>query len=162
MIRRNFITSCGISSISIISITILLSLLLPLFSHFMHNSLLPTRTLFVIAHPDDEAMFFAPTILSLSSHSLYLVCLSVGNNDGLGKIREKELYKSCEVLGISKDRVKVYNEQGLQDGPHNSWDSSLVMEIVKNVVAEFQIDNVSILIFKIYKNVIGIIFLYRS
>lgn len=36
--------------------------------------------LFVTAHPDDESMFFAPTILNLAKegYSIYLLCLSAG------------------------------------------------------------------------------------
>lgn len=39
-----------------------------------------TRALLVTAHPDDECMFFAPTILKLveSQASVYLLCLSTG------------------------------------------------------------------------------------
>lgn len=37
------------------------------------------RVLFVIAHPDDESMFFGPTILALTKRSeVYLLCLSNG------------------------------------------------------------------------------------
>lgn len=37
--------------------------------------------LLVIAHPDDECMFFAPTILNLlkEGYTVYLLCLSAGN-----------------------------------------------------------------------------------
>lgn len=41
-----------------------------------------TRVLFVTAHPDDEAMFFAPTILALKSASLWLLCGSTGEGGG--------------------------------------------------------------------------------
>ena len=44
------------------------------------------RTLFITAHPDDECMFFAPTILSLTARqpeTVHLLCLS----DGLREIR---------------------------------------------------------------------------
>lgn len=38
------------------------------------------RTLLVTAHPDDEAMFFAPTVLALGrlGHRLRLLCFSAG------------------------------------------------------------------------------------
>lgn len=41
-----------------------------------------TRALLVTAHPDDECMFFAPTILKLveSQASVYLLCLSTGRS----------------------------------------------------------------------------------
>lgn len=41
-----------------------------------------TRVLFVTAHPDDEAMFFAPTILALQPASLWLLCGSTGEGGG--------------------------------------------------------------------------------
>jgi len=36
--------------------------------------------LFITAHPDDEAMFFVPTIISLKEHGykMHLLCLSNG------------------------------------------------------------------------------------
>lgn len=40
------------------------------------------RVLFVIAHPDDESMFFGPTILTLTQRpncEVHLLCLSNGN-----------------------------------------------------------------------------------
>ncbi|KAF6299353.1 phosphatidylinositol glycan anchor biosynthesis class L [Rhinolophus ferrumequinum] len=39
-----------------------------------------SRTLLVIAHPDDEAMFFAPTVLGLTRlrHRVFLLCFSAG------------------------------------------------------------------------------------
>lgn len=36
--------------------------------------------MFVTAHPDDECMFFAPSILNMPQHNLYLLCLSNGFN----------------------------------------------------------------------------------
>lgn len=66
------------------------------------------RVLLVTAHPDDECLFFAPTILSLQKNSpsseLCSLCLSVGNADGLGVVRRKELEDSLDVLGIHQGR----------------------------------------------------------
>lgn len=42
----------------------------------------PKRVLLVIAHPDDECMFFGPTVLNFTTNkdcTLYLMCLSTGN-----------------------------------------------------------------------------------
>ena len=50
------------------------------------NTEIDRNVLFVIAHPDDEAMFFVPTILSLNGYSgykLHLLCLSSGNVSSL-------------------------------------------------------------------------------
>lgn len=49
------------------------------------------RVLFVIAHPDDECMFFGPTILNFTKNSnclVYLMCLSTG----------KSIYKTVSML----------------------------------------------------------------
>ncbi len=54
--------------------------------------------LLVIAHPDDESMFFVPTILLQSNISI--LCLSNGDYDGLGIVRESELQRASEHFGI--------------------------------------------------------------
>jgi len=42
-----------------------------------------TKVVFVIAHPDDEVMFFSPTILNhvsdANKYEVYILCLSTGN-----------------------------------------------------------------------------------
>lgn len=47
-----------------------------------HHPIEDRTVLLVIAHPDDEAMFFAPTLLGLlapSAHNtVHLLCLSTG------------------------------------------------------------------------------------
>lgn len=87
-----------------------------------------SRVLLLTAHPDDEAMFFAPTILALNANKprsqiqsdapgqtvlsspdrtnphLFSLCLSTGNADGLGSIRTKELTQSLDILGIEPGR----------------------------------------------------------
>lgn len=52
------------------------------------------RVLLVIAHPDDECLFFGPTILKLtkSAHcDFHLLCLSSGNHYKKGAQRKLEL-----------------------------------------------------------------------
>ncbi len=62
------------------------------------------RICLLIAHPDDEAMFFAPTVLALArpetGNHVKILCLSSGNADGLGETRKRELVKSAMVLGL--------------------------------------------------------------
>ena len=79
----------------------------------------PDHILLVIAHPDDEAMFFVPTIHTLvqEAHSnVYILCLSTGNFDGLGSVRTEELYASAKVLNVANTNVKIINDPTLQDG----------------------------------------------
>jgi LmbE family N-acetylglucosaminyl deacetylase len=75
---------------------------------------------FVFAHPDDESMFFLPTIRSLvdAGEKVWLLCLTTGNYDGLGKLREKEMEQAGKLLGVSK--VIVRNDCTNSNGNENS------------------------------------------
>jgi N-acetylglucosaminylphosphatidylinositol deacetylase len=65
------------------------------------------RICLLIAHPDDEAMFFAPTVLALTrpeaGNHVKILCLSTGNADGLGDTRRHELVKSAMLLGLRQE-----------------------------------------------------------
>ena len=82
--------------------------------------------LIVIAHPDDEAMFFLPTIHALQQelNEVYLLCLSNGDAAGLGRIREKELQESARFLGLSG--CEVLNDPLLPDSMVALWDPRTV------------------------------------
>jgi len=94
------------------------------------------NVLIVIAHPDDEVMFFAPTILSLlrSGNNVFLVCLSKGDHEGLGEKRKKELIASCTKLGIYQSRVTVVDDEKFKDGPENDWDVNALGERILGVI----------------------------
>lgn len=73
------------------------------------------RILLLIAHPDDEAMFFAPTVLALTNpdlgNHLKILCLSSGNAEGLGEVRKKELLESASMLGLlDKNDVLIVDD----------------------------------------------------
>ena len=89
------------------------------------------RVALVIAHPDDEAMFFAPTIKELVSEGkeLTVICFSNGGFDGLGQIRAEELQASCQGLGVS--HVHLIDHPELQDGPKESWSHSLIAQLLQ-------------------------------
>jgi len=80
------------------------------------------RILLVTAHPDDECLFFGPTLLGLTSNTsnpqngeneranipeIFSFCLSVGDADGLGPVRREEYEKSLDVLGVPKGNRMV-------------------------------------------------------
>ena len=103
------------------------------------------NVLFVIAHPDDEAMFFVPSILSLGEfegYCLHVLCLSSGNFDGLGETRSKELLESCRILGISEDRVCVVEDPELQDGMKSEWPATAVKRTVSKQVDKWGIHSI--------------------
>ncbi|GMG29913.1 unnamed protein product [Ambrosiozyma monospora] len=89
------------------------------------NGLSSKDIVLVIAHPDDEAVFFTPTILELGKinyqNNLHLVCLSNGDFDKLGRTREWELQKSARLLGFSNYKVLEY-----EDNPNLQWDGESI------------------------------------
>lgn len=64
------------------------------------------RICLLIAHPDDEAMFFAPTVLALTrphlGNHVKILCLSSGDAAGLGETRKRELVESGVRLGLRR------------------------------------------------------------
>ena len=103
------------------------------------------RVLLLTAHPDDECMFFSPTIINLASsvQSLQVLCLSRGNDQGLGSIRQTELDKSCKVLADTTIECRALDHEGLQDGMDIKWDLPVIEEIVVQNIKSLKIDAVS-------------------
>ncbi|XP_074467723.1 N-acetylglucosaminyl-phosphatidylinositol de-N-acetylase [Sebastes fasciatus] len=90
------------------------------------------RALVVTAHPDDECLFFSPSIIRLveSQVSVHLLCLSEGNFYNQGAQRKQELLNSCAVLGIPDSRVTIVDHKKLPDDPKAEWSVSLVSSLI--------------------------------
>ncbi|TGJ88384.1 hypothetical protein E0Z10_g290 [Xylaria hypoxylon] len=89
----------------------------------------------LIAHPDDEAMFFAPTVLALTrpeaGNHVKILCLSTGNADGLGETRRRELVKSAMLLGLrQEDDVFVMDSPDFPDSMTTTWDSDRISALL--------------------------------
>jgi N-acetylglucosaminylphosphatidylinositol deacetylase len=101
--------------------------------------------LLVTAHPDDECLFFSPTVLGVLDGNTEmkggLLVLSAGNNYGIGETRKKELKGSCEVLGIDFERCVVLDEKDL---PKLWWDEDVIMSQVKQYIKKWKVDIVSL------------------
>jgi N-acetylglucosaminylphosphatidylinositol deacetylase len=84
--------------------------------------------LILIAHPDDEIMFFAPTIKTLLNNKckIRILCLSNGNYEGNGKIREEEFKSVCKQLRI--EEYEIVDDKNLQDNIKVSWEEKLVAQ----------------------------------
>ncbi|OCL09954.1 N-acetylglucosaminyl-phosphatidylinositol de-N-acetylase, a glycan bosynthesis protein [Glonium stellatum] len=100
--------------------------------------------LLVVAHPDDESLFFSPTILRLTEKpvqsTVNLLVLSTGNNYGVGATRQKELQESCRRLGIKENRCAVLQRHDIQDDPKKWWPENSVSEIVESYVRRWNVD----------------------
>ena len=106
----------------------------------------------VIAHPDDESMFFLPTISACNQSQelhqqhppavfvLHVLCLSTGNSAGLGTVRQKEMHRACEALHIPQDRITVvHDELQLADGMRTHWSPAVVQSHVNAFVEQYDI-----------------------
>ncbi|GAW81783.1 N-acetylglucosaminylphosphatidylinositol deacetylase [Plasmodium gonderi] len=87
----------------------------------------------IIAHPDDEIMFFFPTIKLLfdkkKKAEIFLLSLSNGDYYGQGRIREKELYHVWSYIGGLKNNCKVINDPNIRDG-WNFWNEKCLVDVI--------------------------------
>lgn len=71
--------------------------------------------------------FFTPVITTMrKSNNLYILVISNGGYDGLGKQREKEMEKAAAELKFKG--FKVVDDERLQDGPTSNWKPEDVSE----------------------------------
>ncbi|KAI9441186.1 LmbE-like protein [Lactarius indigo] len=143
---------------------VLLSLLQPLhsgnvFSFGPANDNSSPRLLLLTAHPDDETFFFGPTLTSLIPSSgvslspspihsnsvpftlphVYSLCFSVGNADGLGYVRRRELQDSLDVIGVAEDKRWVLDKNEFQDNITAMWNTSLIAATVYDFISDHDI-----------------------
>ena len=89
------------------------------------------RLLLVIAHPDDEAMFFSPLLIAMrNTGMLYILCLSTGNAENLGELRRNELYSSAQHYDIAPTNISIIDHNMLQDGLRTAWSAHLISSII--------------------------------
>ncbi|EAA29269.2 LmbE-like protein [Neurospora crassa] len=98
------------------------------------------RICLLIAHPDDEAMFFAPTVLALTrpetGNHIKILCLSSGDAEGLGPTRKRELATSGTYLGLrSPSDVFVIDSPFFPDSMTTSWDPERISHLLASAFA---------------------------
>eukprot|EP01018_Ginkgo_biloba_P011254 Gb_01583 [translate_table: standard] len=101
------------------------------------------NVLLVLAHPDDESMFFVPTILYLTSLcqlDFYILCISTGNAEGKGSVRKDEMLRACSVLKVPIGNVNILDHSALQDGFDKPWNHRLLAEIIAQEITTHDID----------------------
>ncbi|XP_059620767.1 N-acetylglucosaminyl-phosphatidylinositol de-N-acetylase [Phlebotomus argentipes] len=101
------------------------------------------RVLLVLAHPDDECMFFGPTILSLCRRAdcqVYLLCLSIGDHEQKGRIRREELFRSCHILNMRPENITIMNLTELPDDPGVEWKVGTIARQIEQMVDALEIE----------------------
>ena len=95
------------------------------------------RICLLIAHPDDEAMFFSPTLLALTNpvlgNHIKILCLSSGDAEGLGEVRTKELGLSAMILGLrdrSKDILVLEDSEAFPDRMDVMWSKEKIAGVL--------------------------------
>ncbi|XP_049879163.1 N-acetylglucosaminyl-phosphatidylinositol de-N-acetylase [Pectinophora gossypiella] len=112
---------------------------------------LPTRTrgalktkrvLMVVAHPDDECMFFGPTIFRLCEQGadVHVLCLTNGNYEGKGQIRRSELWDACKELGVPGQNICLIMDTRLRDDPKCQWPVPIVAKLIQHRLESLDID----------------------
>ena len=96
------------------------------------------NVLLVIAHPDDESMFFSPLLSFLErrhySDNTHILSLSNGGNDA----RSKELKAAgMRVFGIRKKRIQI---KDFKDGMNEDWNTRIILEYIQQYVKENDIE----------------------
>lgn len=116
------------------------------------NQLTNSDVYFVIAHPDDEVMFFAPTIIELGkpqyNNKLHLICFSNGNADGLGKTRELELIQSGNILGFTKKNIHQIDDlKNFEDSMKITWNKKQIAKYLEKIIGNGAHRSVNLLTF---------------
>lgn len=100
------------------------------------------RIVLLIAHPDDESMFFSPTLIRLTDPALgnhvKVLCLSTGNADGLGQTRRKELEAAAMTLGLRKgeDVFVLDDPTKFKDGMKEKWEEREIAKILAQAFSD--------------------------
>ncbi|GFR90710.1 phosphatidylinositol glycan anchor biosynthesis, class L [Elysia marginata] len=107
------------------------------------SDLVKKKILILTAHPDDECMFFSPTIIYLSKTSeVFVMCTTSGNYYKKGEERKKELLESCKILGVADHNVQVLDNSAFPDDPNAVWDLALLGNEMRATINRFQPDYV--------------------
>lgn len=100
--------------------------------------------LLVTAHPDDEVMFFGPTLMNIfkNNNSVNLLTLSTGDSAGLGEVRVAELGSAMKVLNQPEQNTTVVDDPRLPDSMEAEWDPAVVAQYVLAAFNEHKVDTV--------------------
>ncbi|CAO1628744.1 unnamed protein product [Parajaminaea phylloscopi] len=99
-----------------------------------------SKVLFLLAHPDDEVMFFSPLINALltllPAASIFGISVSVGQAGGsaqdLGATRARELVAAYGAFDVPASNVVAIDDAALPDGMTETWQTEAIVQAVRN------------------------------
>ncbi|CAF2048398.1 unnamed protein product [Brassica napus] len=104
------------------------------------------NVLFVISHPDDESMFFSPTInyLTANAYNIHVLCLSTGNMPYHTFYISVTLSYSIQIVRkfVPLQQLKIVDHPNLQDGFRQVWSHDLLEEIISEEVISHDIHTI--------------------
>jgi N-acetylglucosaminylphosphatidylinositol deacetylase len=97
----------------------------------------PVINVLVIAHPDDESMFFVPLLFSLTSNT-WIICLTTGDYDGLGATRRVELETAVRLLpkAMMIQLRQLHRPDQFPDHPRQKWDITAVAAALEETLRD--------------------------
>ncbi|XP_071177576.1 N-acetylglucosaminyl-phosphatidylinositol de-N-acetylase-like [Mytilus edulis] len=134
---------CQQSTLTVIAFTYFVICIIAYFAFIWRKVKIPKfprKILLITAHPDDECMFFSPTVQAETSKGnfVYVLCLSKGDYYRIGDKRRKELIKSCSMLGIPERNVLQVDHPKLPDSPSIVWDATVLQKEIIAVIYGLQ------------------------
>jgi N-acetylglucosaminylphosphatidylinositol deacetylase len=88
--------------------------------------------LLIIPHPEDELLYWSPTIKTLINYNIKLkiLCLSNGNYDKIGHIRTEEFKQVSKYLKLEDN--ELIDDPDLQDNITKFWDEKVVSQKISD------------------------------
>lgn len=82
----------------------------------------------IVAHPDDESLFFAGLIMQKRKRPWTVICATDGNADGNGTIRMDQFRQATKKMGVNK-----IHTLGLPDEYNKRLDVELIEALLKDL-----------------------------
>ena len=87
--------------------------------------------LVIVAHPDDETLFFGVLIQQSKRNPWEVICVTDGNADGFGDKRKRQFQRACRALGVRKNHWLGFPD--IYEDRLNLSDLCLKLKSFKNV-----------------------------
>lgn len=71
----------------------------------------PKYDLLVVAHPDDETLFFGGLLQRRKTRPWTVICATDANADGFGAMRRKQFERACKMLGVKRSEWWSYPDR---------------------------------------------------